>query len=153
VQNGVSYTAIHDKAHRGTLDLLVRHELCRGTDEELVEQKVSRMFFPHGIGHLLGLQVHDVSGHFKDETGILAPPPSEHPSLRLTRKMEPGMVFTIEPGFYFIPTLLNPHRDDAVGELLNWPLIDALTPLGGIRDEDNILVTEKGPVNLTRLAV
>jgi len=56
----------------------------------------------------------------------------------------------VEPGLYFIPILLDPHRHDAVGKYINWPLVDALIPLGGIRIEDNILVTEGDPVNLTR---
>jgi len=149
VQVGVSYTSLHEKAHESVLDILVRHEICHGSLDELRDDKISALFFPHGVGHLLGIQVHDVSGHFKDETGILAPPPEEHKFLRLTRKMEPGMVFTIEPGIYFIPSLLEPERDTPRGRKLNWDLIDTLTPLGGIRDEDNILVTANGPRNLT----
>lgn len=150
VTPGLSYTDLHERAHDGILDLLMEHEICHGSRDELLEAKASSLFYPHGTGHLLGLQVHDVSGHFKDETGVLAPPPEEHRFLRLTRQMEPGMVFTIEPGLYFIPVLLDPARANGVGQQLNWPLIDALTPLGGIRIEDNIVVTQSGSRNLTR---
>ncbi len=150
VVSGLSYTELHNQAHEGVLDLLLEHDLCRGSREELKEKNATAVFYPHGTGHLLGLQVHDVSGHFKDNTGVLAPPPEEHRFLRLTRKMEPGMVFTIEPGLYFIPVLLDPHREDELGKLMNWTLIDELTRLGGIRVEDNIVVTQDGRRNLTR---
>ncbi len=113
-------------------------------------QKIGHLFFPHGIGHLLGIQVHDVGGQLKDPSGEPAPPPPEHPFLRLTRETEPGMVFTIEPGLYFIPTLLDPERNSAKGRLLNWKLIDELIPFGGIRFEDDVVVTAAGYENLTR---
>lgn len=150
VHCGVPYQDLQEAAHEAILDLLLETGIAKGSREECREKRLSSLFFPHGIGHLLGLQVHDVSGHFKDETGVLAPPPEEHKSLRLTRKMQPDMVFTVEPGFYFIPLLLDPERTSSRGNLLNWPLIEQLLPLGGIRVEDNILVTEKGPRNLTR---
>ncbi|MCB1042864.1 MAG: Xaa-Pro dipeptidase [Acidobacteria bacterium] len=148
VRPGISYIELHEQAHAGILDLLLEHDVVRGSRSQLEEDKVSSLFYPHGTGHLLGLQVHDVSGHFKDETGILAPPPEDHKFLRLTRQMEPGMVFTVEPGLYFIPVLLDPKRNDT--NTFNWSLIDQLIPFGGIRIEDNILVTEQGQTNLTR---
>ncbi len=150
VKVGVPYAEIHDAAHKAVLDLLIEHDICSGSRDALKEHKISKLFFPHGIGHLLGIQVHDVGGYFKDETGALAPPPEEHKSLRLNRPMTEGMVFTIEPGLYFIPVLLDPERDTEKGAFLNWDLIDALIPLGGIRIEDNIHLTADGPVNLTR---
>ncbi len=150
VKPGIPYADIHQAAHDAVLDLLLEHEIVHGDRETLEAQKVSKLFFPHGIGHLLGLQVHDVGGYFKDETGALAPPPEEHKTLRLNRKMLEGMVFTVEPGLYFIPVLLDPERESEKGKRLNWSLIDALTPYGGIRIEDNILVTANGQDNLTR---
>ena len=77
-------------------------------------------------------------------------PPAEYPFLRNTRILEPGHVVTIEPGIYFIPMLLEPLRQSAEASLVDWPLVNRLTPLGGIRIEDNILCTEGGPVDLTR---
>jgi len=147
---GISYLEIHTATHTGVLDLLLEHDIVRGDREELEEQNISKLFFPHGIGHLLGIQVHDVGGFFKDDTGVLAPAPQNHPFLRLTRKVVEGMVFTIEPGFYFIPVLLDPERKTDKGKVLNWGLIDELIPYGGIRIEDNVLVTAGEPVNLTR---
>ena len=150
VQIGAPYADIQDAAHEGILDLLIEQGICEGPREKLVEEKISALFFPHGVGHLLGLQVHDVGGFFKDDTGALAPAPEEHKFLRLNRQMTENMVFTIEPGLYFIPVLLDPERPSEKGKLLNWKLIDELIPYGGIRIEDNILVTKSGPQNLTR---
>jgi Xaa-Pro dipeptidase len=153
VHAGVPYIQIHEAAHEMVLDLLLEAGIVKGGRDEMIEKKVSSLFFPHGIGHLLGLQVHDVGGYFKDETGALAPPPEDHRFLRLNRPMTEGMVFTIEPGLYFIPVLLEPERNGEgkeLGQYLDWSLIDELIPLGGIRFEDNILVTADGPENLTR---
>lgn len=152
VQVGVPYIQIHEAAHEKVLDLLLESELVIGSRDEVLDAKVSSLFFPHGVGHLLGLQVHDVGGFFKDETGVLVPPPQEHRFLRLNRPMTDGMVFTIEPGIYFIPVLLEPERqsDSKRGRFVNWSLVEELVPFGGIRVEDNILVSTEGPVNLTR---
>lgn len=150
VKPGLAYIELHNTAHERILDLLLEHGLVTGDREVLKEAKVTSAFYPHGIGHLLGIQVHDVGGYFSDDHGKLAPPPSEHKFLRLNRKLEEGMVFTIEPGFYFIPLLLNPYRKGELAEHFNWALIDELTPLGGIRFEDNIVVGADGPINLTR---
>ncbi|MBI2837482.1 MAG: Xaa-Pro dipeptidase [Acidobacteria bacterium] len=150
VKAGRPYPELHAEAHRRIAALLRDTGLCTASVEEMVTTNITNLFFPHGLGHLLGIQVHDVGGHFKDDTGALAPPPDEYKYLRLTRPIEVGMVFTIEPGFYFIPTLLDAERESDKGKALNWKLIDELTPLGGIRIEDNILVTNDGARNLTR---
>ncbi|MEW6369114.1 MAG: Xaa-Pro dipeptidase [Acidobacteriota bacterium] len=144
------YLELHEEAHRRVTALLREVGICSASEDEMRAQKVSHIFFPHGIGHLLGIQVHDVGGRMKDPSGEPAPPPPEHPFLRLTRQVEPGMVFTIEPGIYFIPTLLDPERDGNRGRLLNWKLIDELIPFGGIRFEDDVVVTASGCENLTR---
>jgi Xaa-Pro dipeptidase len=78
------------------------------------------------------------------------PPPEAHPYLRNTRVMEVGQVFTIEPGIYFVQMLLEPHRTGPSATDFNWPLIDSLAPLGGMRVEDNVVVTATGHRNLTR---
>ena len=105
---------------------------------------------PHGVGHLLGIQVHDVGGQQKDIAGGSSPPAEHSPALRNTRIMEENMVFTVEPGLYFIPLLLEAERNQARGKFINWELVDALYPCGGIRVEDNVRVTEQGVENLTR---
>ncbi len=144
VAPGVDYIDIHRKAHQGIAVLLSASGLVVGLDDEaLVEQGITRAFFPHGIGHFLGVQVHDVAGK-------LTPPPDDAPFLRLTRTLEPGMVVTIEPGLYFIPSLLEPMLKGHRRQYLNTALLKELRGCGGIRIEDNVLVTETGMRNLTR---
>ena len=94
--------------------------------------------------------MHDVGGRQKTPEGGTVPPPREFPYLRTTRKIEEGQVFTIEPGLYFIEMLLRPHRIGATKDLFDWKLVDRLAPHGGIRVEDDVLVTRDGHRNLTR---
>ena len=104
---------------------------------------------PHGVGHLLGIQVHDVAGHQQSTRGDMLAPPAHSPMLRNTRQCAEGMVFTIEPGCYFIPLLLEAERQSDRSGLYNWDLIDQLYYMGGIRIEDNVCVTADGVENLT----
>ena len=78
--------------------------------DEAVAKDLTGVFFPHGLGHFLGIQVHDVSGRQKAPEGGIVAPPARYPYLRTTRTIEPDQVFTIEPGVYFIEMLLRPHR-------------------------------------------
>ena len=150
VKPGMAYQDLHDAALAGVADLLIEHDLCRQPPAALIDQKIPQLFMPHGVGHLLGIQVHDVGGRQKDIAGDSAPPAEHSPALRNTRIMEPNMVFTVEPGFYFIPLLLEAERNQARGKFINWELVDELYPCGGIRVEDNVRVTEQGVENLTR---
>ena len=113
---------------------------------------VSSAFFPHGIGHGIGLQVHDVAGFAESDRGGSIPRPDGHPYLRLTRVLEPGMAVTIEPGIYFIDSLLGAARADGRGRAIDWKRVEALRPFGGIRIEDNVVAQAGGPRNLTREA-
>ena len=150
IKPGMAYQDLHDAALAGVADLLVEHDLCRQPPAALIDQKLPQLFMPHGVGHLLGIQVHDVGGQQKDIAGGNAPPAEHSPALRNTRVMKPNMVFTVEPGLYFIPLLLEAERNQARGEFINWELIDELYPCGGIRVEDNVRVTEQGVENLSR---
>ena len=80
----------------------------------------------------------------------MLPPPEIYPSLRTTRTLEPRQVITVEPGLYFIPMLLQPLREGPHAGRFDWKLIDELTPLGGIRFEDDVVVTESGVRNVTQ---
>jgi len=115
-----------------------------------VEKGVTRVFLPHGIGHLLGLEVHDVGGLMRSAEGGEIERPEGHPYLRLTRVLETGFVVTMEPGVYFIPQLLQAARSDERGRHINWPRVEALARFGGIRIEDDLAVTATGCENLTR---
>lgn len=142
----IDYVELHEQMHHSLGNILVAHDLFKGSAQQAVQEGVTRAFCPHGLGHSLGLQVHDVAG-LRHPDGTPAPAPTEHPALRLTRTLKPGMVVTIEPGLYFIPMLLAPLRNKPLP--INWALVDQLMPCGGIRIEDNVLVTESGYDNLT----
>ncbi len=147
---GRSYVDLHREAHRRIGALLVETRILRVSLDEALEKKLTLPFFPHGLGHFLGVQVHDVSGRQASREGGVAPPPEDYPSLRTTRTIERRMLFTIEPGLYFIPMLHEPYRAGRTTEAFDWPLVDHLTPCGGIRVEDDVLVEGDGVRNLTR---
>ncbi|MDP6977396.1 MAG: Xaa-Pro dipeptidase [Myxococcota bacterium] len=144
---GVEFVDLHRQAEHAIAELLAEVGLLRTSVEEAREQGVVFAFFPHGLGHPLGLQTHDVGGHLEGPYGFEIPPPDDCPHLRNTRKLAPRNVVTIEPGLYFIPSLLDPLRGR---DALDWKLVDALIPYGGIRIEDDIVVTDTGNENLTR---
>ena len=150
VKPGDSYVGIHLAAHLKIGAALIEHGVLKCSIDAAIEKRHTSVFFPHGIGHHLGIQVHDIGGHQKSREGGVLPPPEAHPYLRNTRMLEVGQVFTIEPGIYFVQMLLEPHRAGASSADFNWPLIDALAPRGGIRVEDNVVVTPTGHRNLTR---
>jgi len=152
VQPGLSYVEIHQRALKGVAELLSNLSICRSSVDDLMQEQIPQLFMPHGVGHLLGVQVHDVGGHQSNPQGDKRSPPEHSPALRNTRTMEENMVFTIEPGCYFIPMLLEPVRKSSRGDLIDWQLVDELTLWGGIRIEDNVVVTDTGQRNLSRSA-
>lgn len=148
VSEGRHYLDLHKLMHRQLAAVLVEHNLLTCSADEAFEQGLTEAFCPHGLGHLLGIQVHDVGGHQINLKGEQAPPPASYSTLRLTRPLDINMVLTIEPGLYFIPSLLAPFKQAKAA--VNWKKIDALMPFGGIRIEDNVCVTQTSPRNLTR---
>lgn len=149
---GTDWRDIHVAAVEHITGLLCEAGVLRCSAAEALESGASRLFFPHGIGHLLGLQVHDVGGTLADVEGGTLPKPPRDPALRLTRKLEPGFVVTMEPGLYFIEALLGPAKNGPHASRIDWARVDALKPYGGIRIEDNLVITESGCDNLTRAA-
>jgi Xaa-Pro dipeptidase len=147
---GLPYPDLHAAAHVLIGDLLHELGVLRVRGEDAFEVGMTQPFFPHGLGHFLGIQVHDVSGRQKSPEGGVAPPPSHSPFLRTTRTIAEHQVFTIEPGCYFIDMLLREHREGKHAELVDWTLVERMTPFGGVRIEDNVLVTAAGHRNLTR---
>jgi Xaa-Pro dipeptidase len=145
VHAGSPYEALHEESHRLIGALLREVGLVRLSVEEMTEgSDVTRTFYPHGLGHSLGLQTHDVG------CAQIKPKP-RNPFLRNTSVITPGQVFTIEPGIYFIPGLLEQLRASPQAAAVDWQMVGALSELGGIRIEDDVLVREGGPVeNLTR---
>lgn len=147
VRAGVSVYDLHYRTHLAIAELLQATGISKVAGEESVVGGLTKLFFPHGLGHSLGVQTHDVGSNL---------PPCQHSypnlgifsNLRFRGELHRDMVITIEPGLYFIPLLLDNKRQTE--KRLVWQTIDKLLPLGGIRIEDNILVQDDGMVNLTR---
>lgn len=150
VRAGRDYRDIHLDAHLRLAAVLQDLGIVRMTPEAQLQSGVSSAFFPHGIGHLLGLQVHDVAGFAASDAGGVIAKPEGHPFLRLTRTLAPGMTVTIEPGLYFIDLLLKPLRQSVHAASIDWDQIEHLSAFGGVRIEDDVACTEATPENLTR---
>lgn len=151
VKPGARYREVHLTAARTLTAGLVDLGILRGDVDELVADDVHALFFPHGVGHLIGLDVHDMED-LGDRAGY---GPGRTRSerfglgyLRLDRVLEPGMAVTIEPGFYQVPAILNdPARDP--GDRLDRATLAKFADVRGIRIEDDVLVTESGADVLT----
>lgn len=152
VRAGVDWRDVHLKAHELTAEVLHDADIIRCSPAQAVATRLTSVFLPHGIGHLLGLEVHDVGGFMRSAEGGDIPRPEGHPFLRLTRVLEPGFVVTMEPGIYFIDQLLEAARAEDYGRDINWPRVEALRKFGGIRIEDDLAVGREGCENLTREA-
>ena len=150
VRPGFDYRQLHIDAHLSLMTVLKDFGVLRVSPQTALETGVSAAFFPHGIGHSIGLQVHDVAGFAGDDAGTRIERPQGHPYLRLTRVLQPGMVVTIEPGVYFIDMLLDEVKRAGHAESIDWNRVDVFRPYGGIRIEDEVVCTDGEPDNLTR---
>ena len=150
LRSGVDWRDVHLRTHTLTGKLLREADITSCSADEAVATGVTSVFLPHGIGHLLGLEVHDAGGFMASPEGGDIPRPEGHPFLRLTRVLEPGFVVTVEPGIYFIDQLLDAARADGRGAKINWSRVASLRKFGGIRIEDDVAITDNGTENLTR---
>jgi len=143
---GTEWRDVHRTAALVIAEGLVELGLLRGEPEGLVERGAQALFFPHGVGHMVGLGVRDAGEVLRGRE----PPEDEFPRLRVDLPLMPGHVFTVEPGIYFVPALLNDaelrerHRD-----AVDWERADAMLGFGGIRIENNVLITDDGNEVLT----
>ncbi len=144
---GAEWKEIHLGAARDMVAGLVDMGVMRGKAESLVEQNAHLLFFPHGVGHMVGLGVRDGSGN---QPGRTKDPRPCLGNLRMDLPLAPGYVLTVEPGIYFIPYLLrDAARRERHRDAVNWALVDEHTAIGGVRIEDTVHVTAHGPENLT----
>ncbi|KAL7266776.1 hypothetical protein RUND412_010660 [Rhizina undulata] len=157
---GVDWAQTHFLAHKVAIKgLLKLGILTGGTEEEIFKVGTSKAFFPHGLGHFIGLEVHDVEGtpdvnwSMEELDGAaLLPVRSEgverrggavHTAIR--RVLEPGMVITVEPGIYFSRHVIETYRvDPNHAKFINWNVLEQYWDVGGVRIEDNIVITETG---------
>jgi len=145
---GVPNRDVHLAAARSIFEGLKGLGIGRGDTDEAVAAGAHAIVFPHGIGHMLGLDVHDMENLGEDHVGYGSERRSSQfglKSLRLARPLEPGFVITIEPGIYFIPELIDEWRSrDHCAQYLDYPELDRWRQFGGVRYEDDYLVTSDG---------
>jgi Xaa-Pro aminopeptidase len=143
---GSEWRDVHRTAALVIASGLVEFGLLRGEPENLVEQGAQAVFFPHGVGHMVGLGVRDAGGVLRGRE----PDPDEFPRLRVDLPLLPGYVMTVEPGIYFVPALLHDREfRERHRQTVNWDRAEEMLDFGGIRVEDNVLVTADGPEVLT----
>lgn len=148
---GANFIEYHLQMHLHIAQMLVNFDIAKHiTAEALVMKNLTSVFIPHGLGHLLGLQVHDAGGLIQDDNGTVLAPPATHTYLRCTRQLQPGMVLTVEPGFYLIKPLLQALQSGEDRHHFDWRIIETLIPYGGIRIEDNAVIHPSRVENLTR---
>lgn len=139
---GVNYMDMHILSDRIMLEEFVKFGLLKGDIDEMLELRISAIFQPHGLGHLIGIDTHDVGGYL-DPLSRSSKPGLK--SLRLNRQLEAGMVLTVEPGVYFIDFLLDEaYADPVKSKFLVKEEIEKCRGIGGVRIEDNIYINENG---------
>jgi Xaa-Pro dipeptidase len=145
---GVSWVDCHRAAERAILTTLTEGGLLTGDVEEMIEAVLGPVFFPHGLGHLIGCDTHDVGGYISGTPDREARPGLK--SLRTARLLEPNMVLTNEPGCYFVNYLLdNALANPNQCKFINQDVLIRFRGFGGVRLEDVIVITENGFENLT----
>ena len=145
---GTAYKEVHFTAARHIFDGLKALGFVKGNTAEAVQAGAHALFFPCGTGHLMGLDVHDMENFGEEIVGYAGEPKSTLfglKSLRLARPLQPGFVFTIEPGIYFIPELIDLWKSEKrFAEFINYDKVETYKDFGGIRNEEDILITTEG---------
>lgn len=146
---GVAYMEVHTAVYRLMAERLIELGLMRGDVEEATKAGAPALFMPHGLGHNMGLDVHDMEDYGEDYVGYgIAAKRSKifgYSSLRMARKLVPGNVVTDEPGIYFIPALIEKwQKEKTCAEFINFDKLKSYYDFGGIRLEDDILITATG---------
>jgi Xaa-Pro aminopeptidase len=143
----VEWRDVHLVAALSIAEGLATMGLLSGDPAALVESGAAWLFFPHGIGHLVGLGVRDAGGVPLRERRN---DPKPYPNLRIDLPLEPGFVVTVEPGVYFVPAILgDPENRRRHRDVVDWDLVDQLIDFGGVRIEDDVLITDRGCEVLT----
>jgi Xaa-Pro aminopeptidase len=146
---GVRFKDVHLLAGRCLLSDLKDVGCVRGNLDDAVAQGVQGLFFQCGLGHMMGLDVHDMEGLGEQHVGygdaVQRSTQFGLKSLRMARALEPGFVMTVEPGLYFIPQLIDRWKAESrFTEYVNYDVVEKFRAFGGIRIEDDVLVTETG---------
>ena len=149
VKPGVQYRDVHLGAAKIITEGLQQIGLMKGNADEAVAAGAHALFFPHGLGHMIGLDVHDMEGLGENNVGydqtVKRSDQFGTAYLRMARALEPGFVITVEPGIYFIPELIDQwQKEKRFVEFIDYENVRAYNNFTGIRIEDNVLVTDKG---------
>lgn len=147
IKPGVSYKKIHLKAAKIITQGLKDLGLMKGNVNDAVANGAHAMFFPHGLGHMMGLDVHDMENLGENLVGYEKNAVRSNQFglayLRLARELKPGFVLTVEPGIYFIPQLIDKWRNEKINSrFINFNKLNKYRKFGGIRIEDDVLVTK-----------
>jgi Xaa-Pro aminopeptidase len=151
---GIAFAEVHKQAALNIAQGLKAIGIMKGNMNEAVDQGAHALFFPHGIGHMLGLDVHDMEALGEDYVGynqtFVRSKQFGLSNLRLAKPLEAGNVVTIEPGIYFIPALIEQWKHNRIcNQYINYNILDKYLNFGGIRIEDNVMVTASGSENLS----
>lgn len=149
IKPGTAYKDIHLETAKEMAGGLIDLGLMKGNVEDVVREGAHALFFPHGLGHMMGLDVHDMEDLGEEYVGyddtVERSEQFGLAYLRMAKKLEPGFVLTVEPGLYFIPPLMQKWRDEGLHrDFINYGKLEDYTHFGGIRIEDDVLVTENG---------
>lgn len=149
IKPGVTYQSIHLLSAKVIAEGLIKLGLMKGNADEIVKNGAHAMFFPHGLGHMMGLDVHDMEDYGENNVGydneISRIDQFGTAYLRLGKRLKTGFVLTVEPGIYFIPALIDLwQKENKFTEYINYEKIREYIGFGGIRIEDDVLVTETG---------
>lgn len=146
---GVQWLDMHILANRTILTHLVKGGLIAGSVDKMLKYGLGSVFMPHGLGHLIGLDVHDVGSYLPDQPERPIEPPGAD-KLRMNRILQPNMCLTIEPGCYFIDHIIdNAKSDHKLSRFLKLENLERFRGFGGVRIEDNIIITKTGCENMT----
>lgn len=145
---GIPYMDVYDLSARVMVDGLKELGLMKGNAEDAVREGAHALFYPHGLGHMMGLDVHDMENFGELWVGYNGQPKSTQfgrKSQRLAVPLEPGFVHTVEPGIYFIPELIDLWRGEKkFTDFINYEKVEEYRQFGGIRNEEDYLITETG---------
>ena len=145
---GIKFKDVHLAACRSIIISMKELGLMKGNVDDALSEGAHALFFPCGTGHMMGLDVHDMEDLGEVWVGYNGEPKSTQfglKSLRLAKELRPGHVFTIEPGIYFIPELIDLWKSEGkFSDFLVWKEIEKFRKFGGIRNEENFLITENG---------
>jgi len=144
---GVSWPDMHRLANRVICEELKKHGLLKGEVDDMMKNHIGALFMPHGLGHFMGIETHDCGGYPEGIEKIQEPGLR---SLRSGRILQPNMVITVEPGIYFIEAILEPaFKDSSKNQFLNVERIKEFMNFGGVRIEDDVIITQLGIENMT----